>query len=192
MHCLIDSGMKVIYFATANQGKIKEAKAILKEFDVRQAELDLPELQGKPEDVVRKKAEEAYKIVKKPVFVDDTGLAFNALGGMPGIYVKWFLDALGNEKLPRLLDGFSDKLAVAFSSIGYCDGKSTNVFLGECKGRIVEKSKEAEHFGWDPVFMPEGHDKTFAEMAPEEKNKISHRRRSLEKLREFLIKKRHM
>jgi len=179
---------RLLCFATGNKDKFKEAKEILSDFDLRQISIDLPELQGSPEEVAEKKAKLAFKETKKPVFVDDTGLAFHALNGMPGIYIKHFLHAIRQEGLVKLLLGFEDKGATAFASIGYCDGKTTKVFIGECKGKIVPK-KDLGYgfgFGWDPIFQPDGFNDTFASMKPEIKNKISHRRKALEMLRDYL------
>jgi non-canonical purine NTP pyrophosphatase (RdgB/HAM1 family) len=180
--------MKEIYFATGNEGKLKEAREILTDMKIVQCKIDLPELQGSPEDVAKEKAKLAYEKLKKPVFVDDTGLDFHALNGMPGIYIKHFLHAIKQEGLFKLLDGFKDKTATAFASIGYCDGKKTKVFIGECKGKIVEPKSKGYGFGfgWDPIFSPEGYNETFATMMPELKNKISHRRNALEKFHKFL------
>jgi len=182
---------KRIYFATGNQDKIKEAREILTEYDVEQIKIDLPELQGTPEEVAAEKARLAYGKVKKPVFVDDTGLAFHALNGMPGIYIKHFLHALGHDGLVKLLKGFKDKGATAFASIGYCDGKTTKVFIGRCEGKIVKKQDKGFGFGfgWDPIFSPNGYKGTFATLNSEIKNSISHRKRALDMLHDFLLGK---
>ncbi len=182
---------ETIYFATGNQDKLKEARAILKEFNVEQIKVDLPELQGDPEEVASQKAKIAFERVQKPVFVDDTGLAFNALGGMPGIYIKHFLKALGQDGLFRLLHGFDDKTAKAFASVGYCDGINTEVFIGYCDGKIVEKQDAGEGFGfgWDPVFSPDGYEGTFGTIPADIKNSISHRKKALDKFHEFLLGK---
>jgi inosine triphosphate pyrophosphatase len=181
---------KTLYFATGNNDKLREAKEILHNFDVQQIKLDLPELQGSPEEVAEKKAEIAYQLAKKPVFVDDTGLCFNALNGMPGIYIKHFLHALGQDGLVKLLAAFKDKSAKAIACIGYHDGKKAHVFVGECPGKIVKKQDKGYGFGfgWDPIFAPDGYKGTFATLKPEIKNSISHRKRALEKLRIFLEK----
>jgi non-canonical purine NTP pyrophosphatase (RdgB/HAM1 family) len=182
--------MKKIYFATGNKDKLNEAKEILKEYNIIQINVEIPELQGTPEEVTKEKANIAYKKLKKPIIVDDTGLAFNALNGMPGIYIKHFLHAIKQEGLVKLLKGFKDKSAIAFASIGYCDGKQTKVFIGECKGKIVSPQSKGYGFGfgWDPIFSPNGYKGTFATIPPEEKNKISHRKNALEKLHKFLNK----
>lgn len=179
---------ETVYFVTGNKDKLKEAQTILVEFNVEQIELDLPELQGDPEKVAEEKAKMAYEKVKKPVFVDDTGLAFNALGGMPGIYIRYFIDNAGPEATSKMLDGFDDKSAYAFTSIGYCDGKQTKVFLGKCEGEITMPMSEGHGFahGWDTIFKPNGYDKTFGCITLEEKNKISQRKRALDMLHKFL------
>lgn len=179
---------KTLYFATGNKNKFEEVRAILKDFDLKQAKVDLPELQGNPEDVAKEKARIAFDLVKKPVFVDDTGLAFNALNGMPGIYIKHFLESIGLDGLRKLLFGFKDKSAVAYASIGYCDGKKTKVFIGFCEGKIVKVQDKAKSFGWDGIFKPDGYCMTFASMPKAVKNKISHRRKALESFRKFLVR----
>ena len=176
-----------VCFATGNAGKFREAQQIM-DINIIQEKLELPEYQGTPEEVARAKAEHAYALLKKPVFVDDTGLAFNALHGMPGIYIKHFLDALGHEKLVRILADFDDKTAQAMCIIGYCDGKETKTFSGSVSGTIVMPRVMEGTFahGWDPIFQPEGYTKTYGELPPEEKNAISHRRQALMQFNAFL------
>ncbi|CAK5085866.1 unnamed protein product [Meloidogyne enterolobii] len=147
-------------FVTSNQNKLKELKALLgSSFNVEHIGLDLPEFQGEPDEIVAKKCEHAVKQIEGPVLVEDTCLCFNAFGGLPGPYIKWFLEKLKPEGLIKL--------------------------LGRTEGIIVEP-RGSRQFGWDPCFMPNGFEKTFAEMTSEEKNKISHRGKALEKLKEFL------
>lgn len=191
---------KKLFFATGNDDKFKEVKEILESHEnnsnsentkitIEQIKIDLPELQGKPEDVILEKAKIAYQKIKKPVFVDDTGLAFNSLNGMPGIYIKHFLHAIKQEGLFKLLNAFEDKSAKAFVSIGFCDGNTTKYFIGECSGKIVfpKSTGQGFGFGWDPIFSPDGYDEdTFATLMPEIKNKISHRRKAFDKFKKFL------
>ena len=177
--------MKQIRFVTSNKDKVKEAQAILKEIKVIPLALELPELQGDPETVTREKTRYAFSQLKKPLIVDVTALCFDALHGLPGIYIKHFLEKLGREGVVKLLHPYSDKRATAICSIGYHDGKKIRVFVGETRGTIVQP--RGDRFGWDPVFQPEGFHQTYAEMTEEEKNKISHRTKALEKLRSFLL-----
>ena len=105
---------------------------------------------------------------------------------MPGPYIKWFLSALGPDGLPRLLADFGDKSADAVCMFGYAESlDSIHVFEGRTPGRIVTP-RGPRDFGWDPVFQPKGFELTYAEMNKEEKNKISHRFRALDKLKTFL------
>ena len=124
-----------------------------------------------------------------PVITEDTCLCFNALKGLPGPYIKHFLDALGPDGLVKLLDGWpEDKKGYALCTFAYCagPGKEVRIFQGRTDGTIV-KPQGPLTFGWDPIFMPDGYQETFSQMPKEEKHKISHRGRSLAKLKEFLI-----
>ena len=153
--------------------------------------VDLPELQGEIEDICKKKCLEAAKIVQGPVLVEDTCLCFNALGGLPGPYIKWFLEKLGPEGLSKLLTGWEDKTATAICTIAYSSGDQNEdviLFQGQTTGKIVEP-RGTRIFGWDPCFLPDGYDQTYAEMPKSEKNKISHRTKAVEKLRTYFTEK---
>jgi inosine triphosphate pyrophosphatase len=118
--------------------------------------------------------------VDGPVLVEDTCLCFNALKGLPGPYIKWFLEKLGHEGLNNLLMAYEDKSAYALCAFSFSRGPGAEplTFLGKTPGKIVP-ARGPTDFGWDPVFQPDGYDQTYAEMAKEEKNKISHRYKSL-------------
>ena len=113
-------------------------------------------------------------------------LCFNALQGLPGVYIKWFLEKLGHDGLNKMLVGFDDKTAYAQCIFAYCDeAGETSVFVGRTSGRIVP-ARGDNAFGWDPVFQPdESGGLTYAEMTPAAKDAISHRGRALQKVREF-------
>lgn len=173
-------------FVTSNKDKLAEAKEILG--DIESQKIELPELQGTIEEIAKQKAKIATEKLKYPCIIDDTGLSLIALGGMPGPYIKHFLDSMPLENIPKLLDSFEDKSAKAICAIGYAEpGKEPLVFIGETNGEIV--ASRGIGFGWDPIFLPNGKDKTYAEMTPEEKNRISHRKKALEKLEIYLSDK---
>lgn len=156
---------------------------------ITSAPLDLPELQGTPSDIARAKAAAAAEAVNGPALVEDTSLCFEALGGLPGPYVKWFLKAVGPDGLHRLLTGFDDKTAFAVCIFAYCAGPGAKprLFEGRTKGTIVPPRGPTD-FGWDPVFQPdEGGGKTYAEMEKKDKNAISHRYRALDQVRTWLL-----
>lgn len=184
---------KPITFVTGNAKKLEEFKAILGTSFPREIvsqKVDLPELQGEITEICIKKCKEAARIVQGPVIVEDTCLCFNALKGLPGPYIKWFLEKLEPEGLYKLLTGFEDKSAQAVCTFAYHPGESNAeviLFEGRTDGDIVEP-RGGRDFGWDPCFQPKGYSKTYAEMPKEEKNKISHRFRALDRLRNYFIK----
>ena len=221
---------RAIVFVTGNAKKAEEVQAILGgaacHFRVEQRALDLPELQGEPEAVAAEKCRFAVRALGGgvPVMVEDTSLCFNALGGLPGVYIKWFLDKTGHAGLNNLLAAYPDKSAYAQCIFAYSDGSDMAplLFTGRTAGTIVPargpldfgalgsararrraarqpfsiclRGADADaplcpHFaGWDPVFLPDGYDKTYAEMEKALKNSISHRGRSLALLRAHLDK----
>lgn len=179
---------KKIYFVTGNQGKKREMQEILKDIpiDLDFVKVDLPELQGTVNDVLREKTRLAFEKIKAPCFVDDTCLEFKAMKGLPGVYIKWFLDSLGNEGLNKMLVGFDDHSAAAVCTIGLATSNgAVNIFRGETEGTIVPPRGELG-FGWDPIFEEKDSKKTYGEMTSEEKNAVSHRKRSVELLKTFL------
>lgn len=183
-----------VTFVTGNAKKLQEVRQILAAegplpCEVESAKVDLPELQGGPEAVAAEKCRLAAERVGGAVMVEDTSLCFNALGGLPGVYIKWFLEEVGHLGLNALLDGFDDRSAYAQCVFALCagPGRPVRVFVGRTPGRIVPP-RGPEDFGWDPVFEPdEGGGKTYAEMDKAKKNAISHRGRALAKLRAFLV-----
>ena len=118
---------KVITFVTGNAKKLEEFKAILGTsfpHSLVSRDVDLPEYQGSPEEVVREKCREAARRIAGPVIVEDTSLGFTALGGLPGVYIKWFLKNLGPDGLPRLIADWDDKTASAVCMFGYSEGET--------------------------------------------------------------------
>lgn len=178
-----------LVFVTGSSRKLREAREILAPIEIATQALDLPEPQGTPEEIAAEKARLAFKQLKVPLFVEDTSLHITALGGLPGPYVKHFLETIGNEGIAKMLSAFRDKSAVSRTTIAYClaDGV-VRVVKGEARGRIVEPRGTSNFgtFGFDPIFQPEGKRRTYAEMAPEEKNAISQRRKALEALHDAL------
>lgn len=182
----------MVTFVTGNKNKLAEVVAILGAdfpFELRNQAVDLPELQGEPVDIAKEKCLLAAKQVNGPVLVEDTSLCFNALHGLPGPYVKWFLEKTGHEGLNNMLAAYDDKSAYAQCIFAYASGAddaNPQVFVGQTPGVIVP-ARGPTSFGWDPIFMPDGYSLTYAEMEKATKNSISHRYKSLELLKTFLI-----
>lgn len=173
-------------FITGNQSKAKQLSRHLDiELDHKAAEV--PEVQSLDlAEVVEHKSKAAFETVRGPVLVEDTSLVFNALGNLPGPLIKWFLQELDNDGLCHLLDGYPDRTATASVLFGYYDGEKLMTFSGQIKGTIAKQPKGEKGFGWDPIFIPEGHSKTWGEMSIEEQNDTSMRRIALKKLKEYL------
>ncbi|XP_072295372.1 inosine triphosphate pyrophosphatase [Eucyclogobius newberryi] len=178
----VPAGRSVV-FVTGNAKKLEEVIQILGNtfpYKIISKKIDLPEYQGEPDEISIQKCKEAAQQVDGPVIVEDTCLCFRALGGLPGPYIKWFLDKLKPEGLYKLLAGFEDKSAWALCTFAFSAGKGKEVqlFRGITEGHIVEP-RGSRDFGWDPCFQPEGYEKTYAELPKAVKNTISHRYRAL-------------
>jgi non-canonical purine NTP pyrophosphatase (RdgB/HAM1 family) len=174
-----------LYFITGNKNKFEEAKSIIA--DLNQFELDLPEIQNiDPKIIIKAKLLEAFKHEKGEFIVEDTSLYLDCLNGLPGPLIKWFLEKIGNDGLYNIAKKLNNFKAEAKTVIGYAKNKKEiKFFEGTVKGKIVTP-KGDQGFGWDPIFKPDGFDKTFAEMIAEDKNKISMRRIALNKLKKYL------
>ncbi|XP_076046191.1 inosine triphosphate pyrophosphatase-like isoform X3 [Oratosquilla oratoria] len=181
-----------LVFVTGNAKKLEEVRAILGDsfpFTIVSKKIDLPEYQGEADEISKAKCKAASDIIKGPVIVEDTCLCFKALGGLPGPYIKWFLEKLHPEGLHKLLAGFEDKRAEAVCTFAFSSGNSDDdikLFHGITHGEIVYPRGD-NNFGWDPCFQPEGFDKTYAEMESQVKNTISHRFRAIDALREYFL-----
>uniref|UniRef100_A0A3Q2NMZ7 Inosine triphosphate pyrophosphatase n=1 Tax=Fundulus heteroclitus TaxID=8078 RepID=A0A3Q2NMZ7_FUNHE len=166
----VPAGRSVV-FVTGNAKKLEEVGIWHVVISV-----SLPEYQGEPDEISIQKCKEAARQIDGPVIVEDTCLCFRALGGLPGPYMKWFLDKLKPEGLYKLLAGFEDKSAWALCTFAFSAGRDEPVqlFRGKTEGQIVEP-RGPRDFGWDPCFQPDEYDKT---------NSISHRYRALAALSE--------
>lgn len=180
--------MKDIVFITGNQHKADYLAKWLGTPLVHQ-KVDLPEIQSLDlREVVEDKARRAYDIVKKPVLVEDVALHFDVFGRLPGTFIKWYIEELGNERVCRLLDGQPSRNATA--SICYClfDGRSGRFFDAAMSGRIADHPRGTNGFGWDEIFISDGMDKTRAELNDDEQAATSMRAHAHTKLRQFLTK----
>lgn len=181
------SNMKELILITGNVGKAKEFERLLG-VKVHNLKVELPEVQAT--DVVKvakAKAEAAYELLQKPVFVDDTGLYISAWGELPGALIAWFLDNVGNEGILKMLKGWDDRTAKVVTALGYCDENGPQVFVGELNGSIAVMNKGENGFGYDSIFIPENQARTFAEMTSEEKDAISMRAQAAQLLRQAIL-----
>lgn len=182
---IIMQGMKLV-FVSSNEGKIKEAERILG-VGIDIARIHLDEIQSLDlEVIVKKKAEQAFKLIKKPLIVDDVGLFLDAWNGLPGPFIKFIEEIMGYKKLLNILENEKNRRTVIRSVIGFHDGNKIHIFTGEVKGEFQREAKGDSGWGFDPYFLPDGHSETFAQMGQVNKSKISHRGLALKKLRTHL------
>ncbi len=176
------SKTKTLTIVTSNPGKLQEWQRLFpKEYKLESAALDLVEIQHlDPVVVTKDKARRAYKKLRKPVIVDDVSAGLDELKGLPGTFMKYFEDALGSSALFRLA---GNKSATCFVTAvaAYYDGKNSLHGIGTVRGKVLDP-KGKVGWGFDFVFVPDGHEQTYAQMGPEEKDKISHRRLAIEDL----------
>jgi XTP/dITP diphosphohydrolase len=160
---------------TGNANKAAEVAAFFKgSLDVAHISLDLPEHRSdNVGEIARGKAEFAFRQLKTPLIVDDTGFFINALNGFPGPYAAFVLHTIGNVGVLKLMEGQVDRSARFTTAIAYADEQGVRVFSGTINGRITDSPRGCGGFGYDPIF--ETGTKTLAELPIEEKSKISHR-----------------
>ncbi len=176
-------------FVTSNHNKAREAAEILK-LELHTVALDLPEPQGLDvAEVAAQKARAARGALgdpDQPVLVEDSGLVFEAWNGLPGALTKWFLNSVGNQGLLRMLSAYNDRSAraVCAVAVSYAGG-SVRAFVGEVRGDIAPEPRGSGGFGWDPIFVPKGYTRTYAELDAS-KHEFSHRARALRAAREVL------
>lgn len=191
---------KKLVFATNNAHKLEEIKSILGDkveilslADI-DCHADIPETADTLEGNARQKAMYVYTHYGMDCFADDTGLEVDALGGAPGVHSARYASEKGHdsqanmEKLLREMEEKNDRKAQFRTIISLIEKGEEKQFEGIVRGEILRERKGNSGFGYDPVFRPEGYDKTFAELGNEIKNKISHRARAVAALCEYLSK----
>lgn len=173
-----------LLFVTSNPGKVREVEAILGA-PIAQLDLDLPEIQAlEVAEVARHKALTAFEQAGRPVIVEDTGLYLDALAGLPGALVRWFLATIGPAGICALIPPGLTRAARARTAVALCADGTVELFIGETTGVIVPTPAGDGGFGWDPIVRPNGASGTFAEMDAAERAAYSMRRRALEHLRD--------
>lgn len=174
-----------ISFITSNENKFREIQTVIP--DLTMVDLDLPEIQSNDaHEIIRAKLQEALRQHPGAFIVEDTSLYVEALNGLPGPLIKWFLKSLGREGLAALVLKYPNHTAIAKTIIGYAKNPDEIVYFeGVIEGRIVTPRSDAG-FGWDAIFEPAGYDKTFAEMGVEEKNRISMRKQAATQLAAYV------
>ncbi len=187
-----------LLLATSNENKVFEIKKIIgsciEVFYFKDFGLSTPEEEGGTlEENAFIKAKYGYDSTGLPSVGEDTGLFVDALNGAPGVYSSRFAgknasDKENREKLLYILKDERNREAKFITVICFYDGKRTEYFKGILEGYIAEMESGRYGFGYDPIFVPRGLNRTLAEMSPEEKNRISHRYRALKEFLKWFIR----
>jgi len=179
---------RIAYFVTGNIHKFREASAVLSEFNLSTAMLNLEttEIQSDNiDEIAEASALEASQESSMPVFVEDAGLFINALNGFPGPYSSYIYRTLGCQGILKLMKDVAKRDAYFYSSVAFCDsGKSHSIksFSGKVDGKITLRARGIRGFGFDPIFEPSSEpSRTLAEMSLRKKNQYSHRAVALRK-----------
>lgn len=195
--------MKRIVFATNNQHKLQEIREILSpEFEIVSLKEigcheDIPETGNTLEENALQKARYVSERYHISCFADDTGLEVEALGGAPGVHSARYAEGTDHDseanmtKLLRELEGKESRQArfrtvIALIELGEDETENVHLFEGIVEGHISTERQGNEGFGYDPIFVPEGYEKSFAALGETIKNHISHRARAVKKLAEYL------
>ena len=174
---------------TSNMGKLAEFRSALTPLglEVLHSDEDCDEIQADSlEEVVRSCLLQLQDRGRRDIAIDDSGLYVHALGGFPGVYSSYVLRTIGMEGILRLLDGREDRGAHFECCIGASIGGEEIIVHGRCDGTISMRPSGHEGFGFDPIFVPAGFERTFAEISITEKNGISHRGRAIQAFAEEL------
>lgn len=183
--------MKDILIATHNVHKKEEIQQILSDYNVKSLtdygiHDEIVEDGSSFSENAQIKAKYCFEKTGIPSIGDDSGLVVEALGGKPGIYSARYAGNHDFEqniaKVLEEMEGISNRAAYFITVLCYYDEKGPQFFEGRVYGTLLNENKGHKGFGYDPIFVPDGHSRTFAEMLPEEKNAISHRKKALEKM----------
>ncbi|MEB3825599.1 MAG: XTP/dITP diphosphatase [Desulfurococcales archaeon] len=176
-------------FITSNKHKLSEANSILKQYNVELyiAGIEKIELQDDSLETISKNAAiNAYNKIKSPLVTEDSGLFIESLKGFPGPYSSYTYKTLGVQGIIKLLEGMNNRKAYYEAVVTCVCPPFIEVFKGRVYGRIAEAPRGSKGFGFDPIFIPRGYEKTFGELGEETKNKISHRARAFSALGEWI------
>lgn len=183
-----------LYFLTKNKHKIQEAENILNKYNISvnpiPPNVEKIEIQSANlEEIVNYAALHAIKQNICNFFVEDAGLFIDSLNGFPGPYSSYVFKTIGNVGILKLMERESNRRAYFQSTVGLCFNGELYLFTERVYGLIADEMRGDKGFGFDPIFIPDGYDKTFAEMDINEKNHLSHRGKALRKMAMFIREK---
>ena len=179
-----------LFFASSNNHKFEEAQRILSNLglEINMFKTTLEEIQSNSmNEIAKRKALDAFRKIKKPVIIEDDGLFIESLDGFPGPYSSYVYDTIGNKVIMRLLENIETRNAKFVAIIAYSDEENdAKLFESSIPGKI-SLSIEEGGWGYDPIFIPDGESKTYANVS--DKDKFSHRSASLKKFSDWFMHK---
>ncbi len=179
-----------IYVLTMNEGKLREFRELGKECGIVLKKANIPKVEVQSHsliDIAVYAATTAVVQLGKPVFAEDAGLFIKALNGFPGPYSSYALKTIGVDGIIKLMTNMRDREAYFLSAIALAiPSCGVKVFTGKVNGSIAREPRGEGGFGFDPIFIPFGESRTFAEMSISEKNRYSHRAKAFRKMAEWL------
>lgn len=180
--------MKKLTFVTQNANKLRDAKMLLQNFEIHHVNFDCPEIQSMdPKEIIEAKLRYAYERVKEPCFVMDAGLYLDCVDGLPGPFVKFWLEKKSGiqkaTKIARLVKQPGCKFR---NALGFFDGKKIKYFEEVVEGKLPPGPRGKNGYHWDAIFIPKGEKRTFAEMTFEEKQKYAPQKKLFKRLSKFL------
>jgi len=173
---------------TQNKHKIAELTPLFEEYGLTFETTDIEKFEIQSDDIEEialSASKHAYDVLNQPVVVDDTGFFVSALNDFPGSYAAHVLRTIGYQGILKLLEGIDNRSARFMTSVAFYDGVTLKSFIGVMYGHIGDCPSGEEGFGYDPIFIPEGSTKTYADLALSEKVAISHRTKAFRKLLEW-------
>ena len=183
---------KTVYFATMNVNKFHEAASALSVMKIKVLMLKKRKIEiqaDKIEEVVKRSALWITEKDARPIIVEDAGFFIQAMGGFPGPYSSYVYEKIGLAGILGLLDHFTNRGAEFRSAVAFCNhGDLIRIFTSRVNGTVAYEERGTGGFGFDPIFIPHGENRTFAEMTIEEKNRISHRAKALEKFAKWYLR----
>lgn len=180
-----------LVLVTQNKHKLAELRPLFEKFGVSFETTSVEKFEIRADDVeavAHEAAITAYDALKRPVVLDDTGLFVDALNGFPGTYSAYVLKAIGNAGILRLMNNIDERAAKFVTAVGYADGDAIQTFVGVMSGNIARTPAGEEGFGYDPIFVPQGETRTYAQLSLSEKVNISHRTKAFRKFLDWYTK----
>jgi len=184
--------MANVTFITGNQKKADYLSKYLG-YPVDHVKLNLDEIQSTDlNEIVEHKVRQAYELLENPVIVEDVALEFDALGGLPGPFIKFFLEKLSFEVICSMIASGLSRKATARCVFGYFDGKELKLFEGHLDGEIPEKPSGNNGYGWDKIFIPQGYNVTRASLNEEDDQETYLKIKPFAKLKSYLESKKFL